>query len=642
MNHLLKSYLDRIGLEFTTNWYNIRDIQDWMMEEIYRKRKSFPVWRKKVLFSYKSWIKNHSNKNILQTPEKKDEILSNFFFKKLNLLFHYFFKKMFGGFEENHLKLVNISSHSKIHHKEDLFFEYKYMLSDEEVNIFKNFKKNFSHPDHYHRIINYIFNLIVMVFGKLVKDIIKEDIQITMLCAQVKNNEEEGEFLHFLMVSRKIDKEFLKIYLFSLIYHFAQKLPNVNQMILAKLRMKNDLIYPIALNSYPKSKNSISKVFFTLKRKCQILQEVTPLLDVLNYVASRIEDSIFNTNELILNIISENIVKDNDENLTENLLKIWDFLNSGASLFSTFQSNNRADRQKQYQLFFFYTQFFCVGGIEMMQMNKAFYFPEILKYIISSSALNPLSSLSANFFNNFIFQGLSIPLNSSFDYIFEKIFQNTIEDTNENFFNAFLFSLNAKFHLLITEIQNSNSHFNYSFDKIVEYMFLVLQKMVEIAFIAPKPELVQDNFRDKISRYTPEKIALRVLELVIFKDIPLSDNNWQDYFLSRNKKFVKKIFSKSINLDDNFFFSQKRLLKINMIYERGLLNNTDFLEEWLLTKIVKKFLKFQHKISNILPESYSNDDLRHNFQKFFAENSKNKANIEDMEKILEIFSNLWG
>ena len=47
----LTSYLNRIGENIITNWYEIRDIHNWMLAEIYRKKKAFPVWKKKVLFS---------------------------------------------------------------------------------------------------------------------------------------------------------------------------------------------------------------------------------------------------------------------------------------------------------------------------------------------------------------------------------------------------------------------------------------------------------------------------------------------------------------------------------------------------------------------------------------------------------------
>lgn len=111
-------------------------------------------------------------------------------------------------------------------------------------------------------------------------------------------------------------------------------------------------------------------------------------------------------------------------------------------------------------------------------------------------------------------------------------------------------------------------------------------------FIREDPSLAMENFRDNLTRYTPQQIALRVLELRIFKEIPLADNNWQDYYLSRNKNTVKRVFAKYYEIPDNYFFTEERLLKINMNYERGILNETPLLEKWLIMNILEPFDNF--------------------------------------------------
>ncbi|MHA1510748.1 MAG: hypothetical protein ACTSRX_03410, partial [Promethearchaeota archaeon] len=181
MNTQLNAFLNRIGDNFIQDWYNIRDIQTWMMEEIYRKRVQYPYFKKKTLFSWVSFNKNPKSK---KNP-------SRFYNKKLDSLFRYFFLKMFSGLNEKQLILKGIEGHVK--KESELFFEYEYILSQDELDEFIKFKNKFNHPDHHYRIISYIFNLIIMVFGKLVKDLIKNDVQIHMLCAKIKEKESTGE-----------------------------------------------------------------------------------------------------------------------------------------------------------------------------------------------------------------------------------------------------------------------------------------------------------------------------------------------------------------------------------------------------------------------------------------------------------------
>ncbi|MHA1602327.1 MAG: hypothetical protein ACTSUI_04885, partial [Promethearchaeota archaeon] len=155
------------------------------------------------------------------------------------------------------------------------------------------------------------------------------------------------------------------------------------------------------------------------------------------------------------------------------------------------------------------------------------------------------------------------------------------------------------------------------------------------------PKDAQENFHDQLTRYTPERITLRVLELQIFKDIPLSDNNWQDYYLSRNKKLIQKIFHHFATIPEDRFFTSKRLLKINMLYERGLLDSTPFLEKWIITGIVAPFYRFQQRIENNLPENYDKEQLMkailHEFSRGVIENTL----LDRLEELAEYFAEIW-
>ncbi|MCK5347544.1 MAG: hypothetical protein KAR20_29245, partial [Candidatus Heimdallarchaeota archaeon] len=228
MTERLTSFLNRIGMNFTQNWYHIRDIQEWMLAEIYRKRKSYPYWRKKVLFSYVSW----------QKTQNEDPL--EFFYKKFDWLFRYYLQKVFTVFQEKQLELMGIEGYSKNMGK-DLFFDYKYNLTSDEIHDFKLFPQAFHHPDHHFHIITYMFNILVMVFGQLIKDILKlKYIQISMLCADVKRDDQGQYYVHFLIGVRQMDRAFLRTYLYSLIYHFAEVLPNVNPTLLNDLKYEND------------------------------------------------------------------------------------------------------------------------------------------------------------------------------------------------------------------------------------------------------------------------------------------------------------------------------------------------------------------------------------------------------------------
>ncbi len=626
MVNKLESFLDRIGDNLTENWYGVRDVQEWMLEEVFRKFSSFPRWRKKVLFSWTMFKKSTNHKyNSESKPSNGLSYFPEFMEQKFHEFYTFFLEKMY-PFHANRLEIVKVSKKNSDYDSRDLFLEYKYHFNHDEVEAFQSFRKKYNHHESHQKIITYIFNIIVLTFRKMICDIVDNKIQIRMLAGRIKsdknsetpndilqelkskNPQDSHKSVHFLISVNIMDTEFLKLYLKSEIFHFAEKVAQTPKHVLERLRVEKNKLFPLALQKYPRADRNAELVLYTLAYKSKIIRDMTPLLDITNFICSRVEDSIFETENAVKKIVAKDITEDPD--VQADILKIFNYLNQKASLFSTFQSNNRANKQEQYQLFFFYIQYFCSNGLEY-ENNERLFFPHIFKETLNNTEIvaKDENDYYYSVFSGFIFQGLMLLDKEGFDTLFEALFRDTIFHVNENFFDSFLYSFNVKFKNIINECKENNENFTYGFNEIVDIIAHILVEFVKNVFIADTPENATDNFHDNISRYTPERLALRVLELKIFKDIPLSDNNWQDYFLSRNRKYVEKIFEPFFNIPDGYFFPEERLLKINMIYERGALNNAKFLEEWLIQDVIRPFYKFQEKIREKLSDDYTKSDL---------------------------------
>ncbi len=632
----LHSFLERIPIRIMENWYGIRDLQKWMMDEIYRKRKTFPHWRKKVLFSYVSWQRKMKHR---KHGDRKAENLNRFLYAKFDWLFKYYFENMFLGFNVKHLHLL--SREGDLKKNSDLFFLYQYDLSEDEIEEFRWFKQEYQHPDHYFHIISYIFNLIVMVFSRLITDILKKDISISLICADIKEAPNQ-KCLQFLIMVRKPETEFLKSFLNSLIYDFAELLPEIDLGLLKNLYKRKEKLYPMALEAYPKSQVQITRVLYTLQRKSQVLEHINPLLDILNFIGARVEDSIYDTQELVHGILKNTIGATADAPLIPIYEKIFKFLNASASLFSTFQSNNRAIIHRQYQLFFFYGLYFLPADLLSSQENPGLFFPTTF-YETLSQTFKKKSNIEQSFhiLNFFLLQGIQYGADKALDVVFSRIFKQSIHHMNESFFTALLKSINTKLNLLIRENLPDNLSFNQFYNEMIHVMCTIMLNLVSKIFIRPHPEGAMGNFRDNLTRYTPKRIALRVLELRIFKDIPLADNNWQDYYLSRNKNTVKRNLSKYYDIPDNYFFTEERLLKINMNYERGILEETPMLEEWLITNIMQPFNEFYSIIHKHVRKKTDYDRTRAEIYRFFSQGIIEHSVLEKIEDYADHFAQLW-
>jgi hypothetical protein len=121
-----------------------------------------------------------------------------------------------------------------------------------------------------------------------------------------------------------------------------------------------------------------------------------------------------------------------------------------------------------------------------------------------------------------------------------------------------------------------------------------------------------NNFKDRIGRYSPKKVALRALELLMFLEMPLSDNNWRNYELSRNQQHVVKLFEKYISIPDDYFFSNRNRLHINRTVLYGL-DYKVLLEDWLISKIIHPFFEFFENLMEEIAkrsQSVSNRDQK--------------------------------
>ena len=637
MTEKLHSFLERIPIKFTENWYGIRDLQKWMMDEIYRKRKSFPHWRKKVLFGYVSWQRKMKHR---KNGDLKAENLNLFLYSKLDWLFKFYFENMFLGFNVKQLHLL--SKEGDLQKNSDLFFLYQYNLTEEEIEEFRWFKQEYKHPDHYYHIISYIFNLIVLVFSHLVTDILKKDISFSLICADIKDQVPNQKTLQFLIAIRKPETEFLKSFLNSLIYDFAELLPGIDFGLLKNLYNRKEKLYPMALQAYPTSQEQLTRVLYTLQRKSQVLEHINPLLDILNFIAARVEDSIYNTNELVHEILVDSIGLTSDAALIPVYEDIFEFLNTSASLFSTFQSNNRAIIHRQYQLFFFYGLYFLPMDLLSSHTNPGLFFPTTF-YDTLSQKFKKKSNIEQSFhiLNFFLLQGIKFGADKALDVVFSKVFNQSIHLLNESFFAALLKSINSKLAIIIREKLPDNVSFNQFYDEMIHVMCIIMQNLVTKIFIRARPEDAIGNFRDNLTRYTPKQIALRVLELRIFKDIPLADNNWQDYYLSRNKNTVKRNLVKYYDIPDNYFFTEERLLKINMNYERGILEETPLLEEWLVTNILQPFNEFYSLIHKQIRKKSDFDRIRAEIYHFFSRGIIEHSVLEKIEDYADHFAELW-
>ena len=597
------------------DFYNVPEIVRFLQQEIQRKRKIYPFWKKKVRFSFASYKKQDRSlrkfsppsppgKEILQyfyhddhltkdkripdenitkiIPRESDFQSVRFFQKKIYDLFSYFLTEIL-PFDKRSLAQTDIS----VTIYRDIFIDFQYSFSKTEIQAFKSLKNHYNLSEKVEKIIEFIFSSLVHTFGMQIGDIIPENFQIEMISGVAHVEEEEK--VDFVISVRQRERNLKDFFLHSHIYQFSELFQQIPQTIKNKLRMQKDLIYLLALERYFGLQPYIISVLARIQKKCISLQHVTPLLDILNFVFSRVEDSVYDTNK-ILDYVAEKFTK--NQTKREELLKLFDICNKNAVLFGTFQSNNRSQLQEQYRLFFLYNLQFFGTGIDRIDDLDNFILPSVFKMLVEGMKQQFIHfSDYFTLFERFLQISFALSSNPAFKIVFKHIFQYNVDDLNEDFFSAFITSLNKR---IFSEISISNKKLGSNplqYPEVVDFIIKTIYHSIHTIFIAEDPLKASKNFRDSISRYSPKNIALRSLELLFFKEIPLSDNNWMNYNLSRNKEKVKKLLNEYIKIPKDYFFSNKKLLHISMKHFYSLESET-VLEEWLGEYILKPFFAF--------------------------------------------------
>jgi len=290
--------------------------------------------------------------------------------------FHDFFKysiETFFGLESNSLELVLKESISET----DLIIEYKYYLLLEEIVLFEKTSSELE-GNFYATLMftGYVFT-IVEILGRIIREITNEKLLISLDCGIIKEENSQSYF-NFLILVRTHKKVIFDNYLNMTLFYFLKQFKGIPNSIYDELFMGREELYELALNEYKFAKERLADLFFYFYNKCQLLQNICPLLDFFNFVCSRVEDSIFDKYDVIKKDLLPNLNYSVEKN--NSLLKIFEFLDKQSTLYSTFFANNLPGDKAQLNLFILYMKYyFGSGSLENLEVGNILYLPEIFK-----------------------------------------------------------------------------------------------------------------------------------------------------------------------------------------------------------------------------------------------------------------------
>ena len=595
---------------------------------------SFKEFKGKIREEWEQFKFKNQNRIIKKT-------YSTFFFSYFQDYFKFYLQN-FCGFDTNSLELTIKEKISD----DQLFLEYSYSLSLEEQKYFKEFSETFSSGSNgVASPIGYLY-LVVAILGVNLRSLLEEQFYIVLDGAILKNGEENNT-LKFLVVIKNSHDELFNNYYYMYLYYFLKYFKDVPKPYFEKLLEGREKVYKIALDEYSSAKEKLVDLLYYFYKKCNLLQNISPLLDFLNFVCSRVEDSVFPK----LGIIKKEFLQNFDytDEKKNSLLRIFDTIDKKSTLYSTFQSNNLPSQKAQFNLFLLYTKyFFGNGSLEALEVGDLLFLPEDFKIALNRTNKKLDNVINANtikdiqeFFDNF-----SIISNSENpNLFFQIIFNKDISQINYDFFRAFLNSINTGIKRLIESenkiLEENPNNEPLTFKIVVDHICRMLYVLIDKIFIRKLPGQASKNFIDPRSRYVGRNIALRVLELFIFSDFNVSDDVWPDVIISMNKDtLLKELENYEIQIPEKHFYQyedfDRFLITFNFLSSKNLV-----FEEWLISGLIIPINDFILKIRGLIEESGKKFEAHEVLKEYFISNSKGIENLQDLEFICRQISVTW-
>lgn len=566
---------------------------------------------------------------------------SSFFFQYFDNYLKFYLPN-FCGFDSDSLKLIAKEKISD----DDLFLEYSYYLSPEEMEFFNEFAESFKDTsDGITSPFGYLY-LVVAILGVILRKLTNEKFYIVLDAAVIKNGDNNNT-LNFLIVIKNSHDELFDNYYSMYLYYFLKYFENVPEAYSDKLLKGRDRVYEIALEEYSFAREKLVDLLYYFYKKCNLLQNFSPILDFLNFVNSRVEDSIFPKLDIIRKEFLQNFDYTNEKK--NSFITIFDYIDKKATLYATFQANNLPSQKSQFNLFLLYMKYYFGSvSLEALEVSDLLFLPGEFKNRLNKlnkTLDNVISAKNINEIQDFI-DIFSILTNVEHPNVFfEKIFNKNISQINYDFLRSFLRSLNISITQLISRenkvLSEAPNNEPLTFKIVVDHICRMLYTLIDKIFIRKIPGQASKNFIDPRSRYVGRNIALRVLELFIFSDLNVSDDVWPDYIISMNKDALLNDLKDKVIIPEKFFYRYEDIVRFVVTYNFQSSKDQIIFEEWLITEIIIPLNNFILNIRKSIKDLTNKIEIYEKLKEFFVKGSKDDEIIQDIEFVCQQLAMFW-
>ncbi len=630
----LKSVLDRLNTKLNGNYFDLKKIKEFISESLNEDKEVYDKFISDIRNKWESF----------QITNKKSLIKISYtaFLDQNFPVFIKTYLSQFFKFNEASLKLVNKEKSIC----DNLYLEYFYYLSPEEMINLNQITKILNNTIKGTLLVTGLLYFIVATLGMLIRKTLNLKIFIALDAGIVKSKD-GVDYLDLLIMIRESNDDFFYTYIYFSLYYFLKEFKGIPDKYYDNLLEKREKLFNLAIKNFKDVGERVVDLLYYFYRKCVLLQNVCPLLDLITFVCSHVENSIF----IEVDIIKKEFLDNFNYTIEKksSILRIFDLLDKKSALYSTFQANNLPSLEAQLDLFLLFLKYYFSSGLEALEVGDLLYLPKFFKEALNSYNLNNMHYvIDAKSIKNIGSFANYFSILSNYEYcdeFFLKVFNKKISELNYRFFRTFLNSFNAK---LLTFIEKENqslkenpSNIPLNFDDVIDHICRILYVLIEKIFLTNNLDEASNNFRDSRGRYTSKNIAKIVSELFLFQEFNFSDDIWSKFLISLNKSMIKREVEKYIPLPDNYFYTDEQIIKLYSIYSLQSFSGEKLLEQWLIEDIVIPLHSFIENIKRKVKNPTNRIEIYEKLVEFFITEHQDKEEIQELKSICQQLSQFW-
>lgn len=405
------------------------------------------------------------------------------------------------------------------------------------------------------------------------------------------------------------------------------------------LLAKNAAMSAFARDYYYKYQDEVIATIKHFRKLCLMTGKIYHLFDLIAFLITRYDISIYSVQDILKMYAKKNELSEKETLMASYIL---DAITELAIIHATFQSNYTGLQEKVGQVLMIILQYYLVDLDDHVLSEKIFMGHKVSEYLNMLSKDTTQGNHAKKSSNmhvkdripEFLVKQFMIFNDPGHLLLIKTIFGRTADNLVFRFFTSFLKTSHEQLMHSITKLkESSNLQREVSFQSAVNFLCDFLIFALDKTFLQPTLREASRKFDDPKSRFSEINVATRVVEIVLFRELPLQDGLWMSTLALKFKNNltiipnITKIIQEKIS---------SYLLNNFVLHDRSSRKTTPLLHEWFNNDIIKPLYFFFRQIEHSLGPNSSLEDRVQEASSYLCNKNKELSRNPEKRELLEI------